>query len=227
MSTHAAPFGDEVVREADDEVVLQHDGPARADQQQHDAVPAQQAGERHDERRDAELRDEDAVQRADRHARAERRERARPASRRSSRPGRSSSAVRTPATPDTKPTDRSISPSSRTKTMPIAMIANAAPCTMRLTMLPAVRKRSFWTWKTTQMTSSPRMIGRLPSSPPRTFSTQRLAYAPSVAVGRGGRRRQRRGDGAHAVTSASWPGTTDSLPAVIASTTSRWVVSAV
>ena len=59
--------------------------------------------------------------------------------------------------------------------MPIAMIAKAAPCTMRLTMLPAVRKRSFWTWKTTQMTSSPRMIGSDPSSPPRTFSTQRCA----------------------------------------------------
>ncbi len=59
--------------------------------------------------------------------------------------------------------------------MPIATIANAAPWTMRLTKLPAVRKRSFWTWKTMQMTSSPRMIGRLPSSPPRTLSAQRLA----------------------------------------------------
>ena len=67
--------------------------------------------------------------------------------------------------------------------MPMATSANGAPCTMRLTMLPAVRKRSFWTWKTTQMMSRPTMIGRLPSSPPRTLSTQRLAYAPSVAVG--------------------------------------------
>jgi hypothetical protein len=46
---------------------------------------------------------------------------------------------------------------------------------MRLTKLPAVRKRSFWTWKTIAMTMRPMMIGRLPSSPPRTFSTQRRA----------------------------------------------------
>ena len=59
--------------------------------------------------------------------------------------------------------------------MPIATTAKAAPWTMRLTKLPAVRKRSFCSWKTTQMTSRPRMIGRLPSSPPRTLSVQRLA----------------------------------------------------
>ena len=59
--------------------------------------------------------------------------------------------------------------------MPIATSANGAPWTMRLTKLPAVRKRSFWTWKTMAMMNRPTMIGRLPSSPPRTFSTQRRA----------------------------------------------------
>ena len=35
----------------------------------------------------------------------------------------------------------------------------------------------------------------------------------------------RRGDGAHAITSLLWPGTSDSVPAVIASTTFCWLVS--
>ena len=53
----------EVVGEADDDVVLQRDRAAVADQQQHDAVPGEQAGQRHDERRYPDLRDEQAVQR--------------------------------------------------------------------------------------------------------------------------------------------------------------------
>ena len=71
------------------------------------------------------------------------------------------------------------------------------------------------------------MIGRLPSSPPRTFSNQRLAYSAERRGGGagGGRSGRRCGDRAHACTPSSWPGTSGSLPAVIASTTSRCVVS--
>ena len=43
--------------------------------------------------------------------------------------------------PLAKPADRSISPSSRTKTRPIAIRVTAAPWVNRLAKLPAVRKR--------------------------------------------------------------------------------------
>ena len=89
--------------------------------------------------------------------------------------GSMSSAVSTPPTPLTKPTDRSISPSSRTKTMPMPMTAKAAIWTMRLTKFPAVRKRSFWDWKTIAMMIRPTMIGSEPSSPERTPAHQRRA----------------------------------------------------
>ncbi len=44
-------------------------------------------------------------------------------------------------------------------------------------MLPAVRKLSFLVWKKTVISSSPTMIGRLPTSPARTPSHQRERWA--------------------------------------------------
>jgi hypothetical protein len=61
--------------------------------------------------------------------------------------GSSSSAAITPPTPDTKPTERSISPSSSTNTIPMPMIATGAICTIRLTMFPEVRNFEFCDWK--------------------------------------------------------------------------------
>jgi hypothetical protein len=81
----------------------------------------------------------------------------------------------TPATPDTKPTDRSISPSSRTKTTPMPRMAYGADWTIRFTKFPAVRKFEFWLWKTIAMTIRPMMIGNEPSSPCLTSETQRRA----------------------------------------------------
>ena len=46
---------------------------------------------------------------------------------------------------------------------------------MRLTKLPAVRKRSFCDWKTIAMTIRPTMIGSEPRSPDWTSSHQRRA----------------------------------------------------
>ena len=61
--------------------------------------------------------------------------------------GCSSNATITPPTPLTKPTDRSISPSSRTKTIPMPITANGASWISRLTKLPAVRKFELRAWK--------------------------------------------------------------------------------
>ena len=74
----------------------------------------------------------------------------------------------TPPTALTKPIERSISPSSRTKTTPMAMVAIPAIWTIRLTKLTGVRK--FWLrlWKMSAINSRPTMIGSDPMSPPRT-----------------------------------------------------------
>ena len=91
--------------------------------------------------------------------------------------GKVSRATSTPATPLTKPTDRSISPSSSTNTIPMPMVAKAAAWTMRLTKLPAVRKFEFWVWKTIAMMISPTTIGSEPSSPDLTPTHQPRAYS--------------------------------------------------
>ena len=57
--------------------------------------------------------------------------------------------------------------------MPMATIAKAADCTIRLTKLPAVRYALFWLWKMIAMTIRPTMIGSDPRSPPRTPAHQR------------------------------------------------------
>ena len=51
--------------------------------------------------------------------------------------------------------------------MPIAIVAIAAPWTIKLTKLPAVRKLSFIDWKTMEITTSPTTMGSDPSSPLR------------------------------------------------------------
>ena len=113
------------------------------------------------------------------------------------------------------------------------MMVIAAIWTMRLTKFPAVRKLAFCDWKTIAMRIRPTMIGSEPRSPVRTPAHQRRAVVGEGLVGRVGDpdgRRVRRVDGgvvgAHAVTSV-WtaPGTFDSAPAVIASTTCVWVAS--
>ena len=73
----------EVVGEADDELALEDHRALAADQQEHDAVPREQAGEGDDERRHADLRDDQAVQQADAEAAEERdaRSRRRPGAR--------------------------------------------------------------------------------------------------------------------------------------------------
>ena len=59
--------------------------------------------------------------------------------------------------------------------MPIPIVVIAAACTIRLTKLPAVRKLSFWLWKTIAMMISPTMIGSDPRSPALTPAHQRRA----------------------------------------------------
>ena len=95
--------------------------------------------------------------------------------------GASSSATSTPPTPETKPIERSISPSRSANVTPMAITAYGAVWTIRLTKLPAVRKRSFCVWKTMQMTIRPTMIGSEPSSPALTSVHQRRAYAATVS----------------------------------------------
>ena len=73
------------------------------------------------------------------------------------------------AVPAVKPADRSISPSSSTKTRPIAITVTAEAWWMRLDRLNALVKvdgRS--TEKTITSTISPSTAGSEPTSPPRT-----------------------------------------------------------
>ena len=66
-----------------------------------------------------------------------------------------STAITPAARPLTAPTERSISPSSRTSTTPIEIVAIAAICSVRLERLTALRKRSLAIWKIVQMTAIP------------------------------------------------------------------------
>ncbi len=71
-------------------------------------------------------------------------------------------------TPLANPAERSISPSSRTKTNPIAISVTAAPWVNRLAKFPAVRKLGRRMEKNAQSTTNPSTAGREPMSPPRT-----------------------------------------------------------
>src|SRR3954463_9449379 len=68
-------------------------------------------------------------------------------------------------TPATAPTDRSISPSSSTRTTPTEIVPMAAICSVRLTRFCAVRNESFAMAKITQMTASVIRTRAEPSSP--------------------------------------------------------------
>ena len=72
-----------------------------------------------------------------------------------------STAIDAAANPLTAPTERSISPSSRTSTMPTEIVPMAAICSMRLVRLTGDRNRSFRIWKTIQMTTMPSSTGQV------------------------------------------------------------------
>ena len=76
-----------------------------------------------------------------------------------------STAITAAARPETAPTDRSISPSSSTRTTPIEIVATAAIWRVRFVRLTALRNRSFATWKIVQMIAMPSRTRTEPSSP--------------------------------------------------------------
>ena len=67
----------------------------------------------------------------------------------------------------TEPTDRSISPTIRTKTILREMTPTGAESSSRLTRLPLERKTGFKLWKMIAMTMSPTTTGSAPRSPER------------------------------------------------------------
>ncbi len=70
------------------------------------------------------------------------------------------------AKPDTEPTDRSISPSRSTSTMPSAMTPVGAANWVIETRLRLERNVGSLSWNTRQMTIRPKTTGSMPSSPP-------------------------------------------------------------
>ncbi len=80
-----------------------------------------------------------------------------------------STAKVAPATPEREPTDRSISPSSRTNTMPTAIMPVPTMATEMSERLPAVRKLEFRLWKMIQMITRPMTTGMEPRSPALIF----------------------------------------------------------
>ncbi len=74
-----------------------------------------------------------------------------------------------PETPLTEPTERSISPSSRTKMMPTAIMPVATIVTAMLLMFSAERKFEFRPWKIEQMITRPITTGSEPRSPAFIF----------------------------------------------------------
>lgn len=76
-------------------------------------------------------------------------------------------ATTAPETPLTEPTERSISPSSSTKTMPTAIMPVPTIVTEILLRFSAERKFELRLWKIAQMISRPSTTGREPRSPAR------------------------------------------------------------
>ena len=74
------------------------------------------------------------------------------------------------ARPLIEPTDRSISPSIWTQTMPSEMTPTVAQSNNRLTRLFGSRNSGFKLVNTTEMTTSPTATGSMPRSPDRTRS---------------------------------------------------------
>jgi len=88
-------------------------------------------------------------------------------------------AITPAASPLTAPTERSISPSSRTSTTPIEIVAVAAICSVRLERLTAERKRSFAIWKIVQITAIPTSTRTEPRSPRPSARSARPTEKPS------------------------------------------------
>ena len=85
--------------------------------------------------------------------------------------------------PLTDPTDRSISPTSSTHTMPSAITPTGTASITRLTRLGLDRKIELEICRTVEMTTSPAMTGSRPRSPPRTRS-MKPRTAPRTPDGR-------------------------------------------
>src|ERR1039457_2777819 len=75
--------------------------------------------------------------------------------------------------------DRSISPSSRTKTSAMPSKMNGTPWIIRLTRLPAARNSELRTWKNMTSGTRPTMMGSAPLSPFLTRLIQMRAYSPT------------------------------------------------
>ena len=101
--------------------------------------------------------------------------------------GCTSSATTTLPSPMTRPTDRSISPSSRAKISAIASSMYTVLCSNRLTRFCADRNFEFAIWKPTATTTRPRITGSTPLLPLRTWSSEARRYWPSdLATSSGG-----------------------------------------
>ena len=147
----------------------------------------------------------------------------------------------TPPTALTKATERSISPIRSTNTTPIAIVAIAAICSRRFVKLRSVRNVSSRMPNDDDDDAEPdddRQRAQLAGPdalPPEAHvaGQARLATRPRGVGGAGshrGRRWVRPSVGVDLVSlghpASSIPGTWSSVPAVIACTTSCWVVSA-
>ena len=100
--------------------------------------------------------------------------------------GCTSSATTTLPSPMTRPTDRSISPSSRAKISAIASSMYTVLCSKRLTRFCADRNFEFAIWKPMATTTRPRTTGRTPLLPPRTRAHEARKYWPSDSAASSG-----------------------------------------
>ena len=164
---------------------------AVAEDQQHHALPAEQPGQRHHERRQPEPGDDRALEHADRPRR-----RAARRGRRPPRPaGRSftSSAVIDAADARRRsPIDRSISPSSRTNTSPIASSMNTAPCIEQVHEVAGGEEVRVQDWKMIEIRNRPsddRQHAAVAGADARTDARK---YSPSVVRPRARRPRPAR-----------------------------------
>ena len=92
-----------------------------------------------------------------------------------------STAMTAAARPLTAPTERSISPRSRTSTTPIEIVAIAAICRVRFERLTALRKRSLAIWKIVQISAIPRITRTEARSPRASAAKARRTEKPSTA----------------------------------------------
>ena len=136
--------------------------------------------------------------------------------------------------PAAKPADRSISPSSRTKTSPIASTMIAAPWLIRFAKLPFDRNVSpSMKPKIATRTTTPMIAGSEPMSPPLTraqYSRAAWPIPPSVVLldvelGDGCRRSAHPSPPTLVAATSGLRPMSPERPAVISSTTWPWVTS--